>query len=401
MELEGEKRTVFVADDNPDNLRVLSDILEAEGYRTRASLTGEEMLKSISLEKPDLIILDVHMPGMDGYQVCTRLQSVEEHRDIPVVFCSALDESYNIVKGFEVGAVDYITKPFRAKEVLARIRTHIELHEKKAELEKLLEYTKSTQEHLVKTAKMNSIGVLMAGIAHEINNPINYIINSVEGFRRDFDEVKGLLDFFVTKYGADPEAPLKRIDYPVPLEEMDKLLTGIYAGSTKVHEIVKALRGFSKSGDEELESVDVEEEIDRAVLMTNHLFDSRTELVKNIENKKTLNIKPGRLSQVVLQLLENSLEAIAAKQGESRDKIILELKDDKDQEGFSIWIKDTGIGMSQEAMRRAFEPFYSDKGIGRHVGLGLTTAEHIVSDIGGKILIESTPGSGTSVRLMF
>jgi len=400
-------KSIFIADDNPDNLNVLSDILEAEGYNTRASLGGDEMLESIKLKKPDLIILDIHMPKIDGYETCTKLKESKETEHIPVIFCSALTEPFNIVKGFEVGGVDYITKPFRAKEVIARIRTHIELREKQLELENTLQYMKNAQNHLIQTEKMTSIAVLMAGIAHEINNPINYIINSVEGLKQDFSDVQKLLDFYtqvndISEAGFHEKIQnmLNEIEYPVLKEEMAKLLEGIYDGALKVHDIAKSLKEFTSTDNDEKQIVSIVSELDRALLMIRHKADAKTKIRQNIKNSATSFIQPGRLSQVFLQLLENAFEAIEAKteEGEKKIEINVETGSQKRPETI-VSISDTGCGMQKEDIEQSYEPFYTTKQEGKGTGLGLTTAYQIVNDIGGTLNITSTPEKGTTVQV--
>ena len=119
---------VLIVDDTVGNLKLLADMLTAEGLKVRPANSGELAMSCIELRPPDLILLDVRMPGMDGYEVCRRLKANKETRDIPVIFVSALDDGQARAKGFQVGGVDFITKPFLKEEVIARVRTHLELH---------------------------------------------------------------------------------------------------------------------------------------------------------------------------------------------------------------------------------------------------------------------------------
>ena len=118
---------ILIVDDTPDNLRILVGLLSEQGYLVRPAASGSQALNAVREKQPDLILLDVKMPGMDGYEVCERLKAAERTRDIPVIFISALGEIEDKVRGFEVGGVDYITKPFQNQEVLARIHTHLKL----------------------------------------------------------------------------------------------------------------------------------------------------------------------------------------------------------------------------------------------------------------------------------
>lgn len=127
--------TILIIDDNPDNLRLLSSILQDHGYRARAANNGKRALATIEKEQPGLILLDIMMPEMDGYEVCKKLKENKSTVNIPVIFTSALYETVDKVKAFSIGAVDYITKPFNSEEILARINTHLSLRALQVKLE--------------------------------------------------------------------------------------------------------------------------------------------------------------------------------------------------------------------------------------------------------------------------
>jgi DNA-binding response OmpR family regulator len=133
---QNELNTVLVVDDNSDNLRLLAAILKENQYKIRLAPNGERALATIHKEAPDLILLDVMMPAMDGFEVCRLLKADQETAGIPVIFISALDETIDKVKAFSIGGVDYITKPFKSEEVLARVRTHLTLRHLQRRLEK-------------------------------------------------------------------------------------------------------------------------------------------------------------------------------------------------------------------------------------------------------------------------
>lgn len=134
-----QNNEILVVDDTVANLKLLLDMLIEKGYKVRPANNGEQALASVAIRKPELILLDIKMPGMDGYEVCRRLKEDEETRDIPVVFISALDDLAARIKGFEVGGVDYISKPFQQEEVLMRVETHMQLHKMQENLEQLVE----------------------------------------------------------------------------------------------------------------------------------------------------------------------------------------------------------------------------------------------------------------------
>ncbi|MEG3866744.1 response regulator [Microcoleus sp. Z1_B2] len=196
--LTTNRANILVVDDTPENLRLLAGILSEKGYQVRPVPNGKLALSAAQKIPPDLVLLDIMMPEMDGYQVCQQLKASEITKDIPVIFISAINDVLDKVKAFAVGGVDFITKPFQVEEVLARIETHLKicslqqtLQEKNQDLAAALHELQATQEHLIQSEKMAALGQLIAGIAHEINTPLGIIgssINNIANFSDVFLE---------------------------------------------------------------------------------------------------------------------------------------------------------------------------------------------------------------------
>lgn len=181
-----EKETILVVDDTPENIDVLVGILRDQ-YKVRAALNADQAFKAISKNMPDLILLDIMMPEIDGYEVCRRLKEAPETKALPVIFLTAKTEVEDEIKGFSLGAVDYITKPISPPVVLARVATHlsltrarVSLESKNQQLNQTLADLNSAQDQLVMSEKMAALGQLVAGVAHEINTPLGAIKSSAE-----------------------------------------------------------------------------------------------------------------------------------------------------------------------------------------------------------------------------
>jgi signal transduction histidine kinase len=291
-------------------------------------------------------------------------------------------------------------------EIKVEERTH-ELQETNGALNLTLENLKQAQGQLVESEKMASLGQLTAGIAHEINNPINFVTSNVTPLRRDVDmlldalnniELIGLSDLSVADKQKKIHDYKEELDFDYLKEEVEHLLKGIYEGASRTAEIVKGLRIFSRVDEDDLKRADMNEGLDSTIVIINNLLDNRIEIIKNYEQLPPIECYPGKLNQVFLNIISNAIHAINQKFGEQNGGQITITTSSTEHEVI-IKIKDNGTGMDEKTKHKIFEPFFTTKEVGEGTGLGMSIAYNTIKKHNGQILIESKIGEGTEFIL--
>ena len=261
------------------------------------------------------------------------------------------------------------------------------------ELNETHDKLKSTQQQLVQSEKMASLGQLTAGVAHEINNPINFVSSSIGSLKRDIDDVKLLLKTYEEKPTEAP-ALAKQLDIPYTISEIDELMKGITEGASRTAEIVKGLRNFSRTDEAELKKADMNESLDSTVMiLQTKLKDKNIEVEKSFGKIPAINCYPGQLNQVFMNIISNSADAIDKENGK------IELQTLNDNKNVIIKIKDNGKGMTQEVQQKIFDPFFTTKDVGSGTGLGLSISYGIIEKHNGKIEVESEVGKGSEFTI--
>jgi two-component system, NtrC family, sensor kinase len=282
-------------------------------------------------------------------------------------------------------------------------RTH-ELKETNEELNKTLHDLKETQTQLVESEKMASLGQLTAGIAHEINNPINFVTSNVKPLKRDVDlllEIINKIEHIATTgiEAAEKEKQIKELketyDFDYLLEEISFLLKGINEGSSRTAEIVKGLRIFSRVDEDDLKRADLNEGLDSTIIIVNNLLNGKIRIDKQYGNLPLVECYPGKLNQVFLNLISNAIYAINAKSGDNKDGVIT-IQTLAHEQTVTISITDNGIGMKEATLKKLFEPFFTTKPVGEGTGLGLSISYNTIKKHNGSISVKSEWNIGTT-----
>lgn len=281
-----------------------------------------------------------------------------------------------------------------------------ELQQSNENLNEAMNKLKETQSQLVSAEKMASLGQLTAGIAHEINNPINFIASNVKPLKQDIDDVIQLIDFYSTIKDTD-DVKLKvaeahklkeELDIDYSIEEIGSLLAAIDEGALRTAEIVKGLRNFSRLDETDLKAANINDGIESTLTLLKNNFNGIITVQKELGDLPEIECYPGKLNQVFMNLLTNAAQAIEEKDPPPPEKII-KIKTWQDDDFVYISIKDNGIGMSEAVKQKIFEPFYTTKDVGKGTGLGLSIVFTIINNHNGLIDVNSEEGKGTEFIL--
>ncbi len=353
----GRRMKILIIDDEIKNIEVGISILKEEGdYHLIFATNGEDGIASAKKNSPDLILLDILMEPMDGYEVCTKLKSDPETEEIPIIFLTAKTDEDSIVRGFEIGGADYITKPFSSSELLARVKTQIKLKEY---YETILDQEKI----VLQQSKIAAMGELISNIAHQWRQPLNKISLNKEILVENYTH-KTLTDevFFTT---------------------VDSIKDVLNELSSTIDEFRRYF--ITKEFSEEFYVM-------KAIGDSKHILNPRFGNLNVLYNEKIdEDIKflgnLGEFRQIIMNIFSNSLDAIE-KKNVKEPVITVELT--KTVDTFSIAIEDNGGGIKEEIIDKVYEPYFSTKFHSIGVGLGLYSAKIVIEKyMNGHLYIET------------
>lgn len=392
---------ILIVDDQTANLQVLATVLSFSGYTDVECLADSRQLLQVCARfQPDLILLDLHMPHVDGLTALDQLATVIPEDDyLPVLMLTGDSSSEAKERALSHGAHDFLSKPLNRTEVQLRVKNlletrklHLQLKAQNTSLEQQVrERTEladelartnqkllQTQAHLIHSEKMAGLGQLVAGIAHEINNPLAFVINNIF-----------IVEEALAKISKDPELPPH---IGAKTGKMQQRIGDAHIGATRVKELVTKLRTFSRLDEGTIKTIDVHESIESVLLFLRHKLDNRIEVERNYGQVEKLTCLAGELNQVLMNVIANAIDAI---EGPGR----ITLTTAQQNGHFTIRVRDTGKGIPESIRNRIFEPFFTTKPVGQGTGLGLAISYGIVKAHHGSMEFTSAPGEGTEFIL--
>ncbi len=369
---------ILIVDDTQHNVQVLSQVTRAEGYQVIAAFNGTDAVELAKKRKPDLILLDVLMPDMNGYKVCEILKKDRELRDTPVIFLSALSDVESKIKGFKVGGVDYITKPFQREEVIARVELHLKLKKLERERERYIKELKKREKHLEQLIRAKD--EVMRIVSHDIRNPLTGII--------------GLSDLMLNNSEQSPEMTVRMVN-------------AIKKGGIEIMDLVNDILEMDFEKNEAFsinyEDVNLEELLNKVIELHNSTAISNSiKLTFDVEKDLPLiPVDSQKISQAIGNLISNALKFtpqdgivnVAACITANSPKVV------------RISVKDSGIGIPEENIPSLFNRHDRNRRLGlkgeKGSGMGLDIVKRYIELHEGKIEVESKVDEGTTFTIQF
>jgi len=355
----------LVVDDTPDIIRLVHNSLRTH-FKVISAEDGLKGLEMAVRERPSLVIADLMMPGIDGLELTRRLREGEETRHIPILMLTAKGDLEDRVAGLETGVSAYLAKPFSPRELLTQARALVQAQEATADI--------------MLSQRMDSLEIVAGGLAHEINNPLNYLKNALARVRMDAEALLG---------GKVTPAELARME-----QRMRELFDVAESGIKRIAATVELMSSYSKAGySRQVRNHDVFAAIREVVALVLPATGRPVHIDLDLIGDGTVECVPEELNQVITNLVQNAIEAAPDTGG------IVRVSGARDGDELVISVKDNGPGIRPEDIQRIFTPFFTTKGPGRGMGMGLTIVWRVVQSLGGTLEVKPGPGAEFVLRL--
>lgn len=414
-------KRILAVDDSPTFLDTLASVLQSEGYDVVLARSGDECIAMLGAQQIDCILLDLQMPGTDGLQACRHIKAAPGLREIPLIILTGRDDRPAMIDALGSGADDFIPKSSDFEVLKARVRAQLrrkqfedehrdirerlmradfltaearaerellrtrallveELEAKNEELSRAYAELQNAQQHLIQSAKMASLGELVAGVAHELNNPLAFVRSHVETVRRSLKVLDGVL-----QSEGQSEHQAAWVKAGSRLVEIDR-------GLERMSELVIKLRTFSRLDEGELKYVDLAESLESVLTILGHRCKNRIAITTDMAEPRHIECYASLLNQALMNLIANAIDAVPGLG-------TIHIASSWSGDDVVIRIADSGTGIPEHLRQRVMEPFFTTKPVGQGTGLGLSITYSIVQKHGGTLDLLPRPGGGTEAVL--
>ncbi|WP_159783145.1 response regulator [Sodalinema gerasimenkoae] len=402
--------TILVIDDEITTQLVLQDLLESEGHEVLMADDGQQGWELASQHSPNLIICDWMMPKTNGVDLCRQVKAEPQLEATFFILLTAREHLDDRVCGLNAGADDFISKPIETEELLARVRSGLRLNHLNQQLTQSLHDLQAAQVQLVQSEKMSSLGRLVGGVAHEINNPISFIYGNLSHIKEYTGDISRLIQHIRDDENFSREqllSALEEIDFDFVMADLENMLRSMKEGSERIREIVIALREFSSQERSGIHKIDLHHALDLAFSMLQPRLHNAQGSLSVMPIDKQYGELPkiegdiGLINQALLNVLENAIDAIfekaqGCKQDESWTPKLSITTRSLDDCWIEVEIVDNGVGIDSTLNGKVFDPFFTTKPVGQGKGLGLAVAYQIVvQQHGGQLSYDSGLNQGT------
>jgi len=385
-----KKYSVLLVDDEKDILDSLYDTF-IDKYQVHRANNAAEALDILKENQVDLVISDQRMPETTGVELFAQID--DKYPNMGKVLLTGYSELQAVVEAINKGSVDkYITKPWDEGEI-----THIVLEVLNARLKQSIEERKKIESKLVQSAKMASLGELVAGIAHELNNPLGFIHANLGNLKKFSKKIIDLIESYdkLDIPGGIREEIEKRkeeINYEYLRSRMTEMIERSSVGAGRMKKIIQDLKSFSRLDATDFAEADINGAIETTLNIMHNEYKNRIEIKKELGNLPLVDCYIAKLNQVFMNLLVNACHAIEGK-GE------IKIKTGTQNGSVQIEISDTGGGIPEDMVEKIFDPFFTTKPVGKGTGLGLSISYGIIKQHKGEIDVKSRPGEGTAFTI--
>ena len=387
---------VLLVDDVPQNIQVLGNILRNQGYSFALTASGVETTKLLQKTKPDIILLDIMLPDEDGFSICKRIKNNPDLEDIPIIFLSAKHDIKDKIKGFELGAVDYITKPFKDIEVIVRVQNHLQA---KLDRDKIEQYNRELEEvveqrtaELIKKERDSILAQFMQGIIHNVRGPITGVANGMNVISMMSDDMSAMLHDEQYTHILNEIKELNQLNQ----QKLESLLSDLNS----------MLKKSTNDMNEELEIIDINSIIQQEIDFLQVDLEFKNMVNKEIsicKDSLLVKVVAADISQIFQNLMKNAMDAMF-----DQDKKEMRIETGKSDQYAYFTISDNGPGIPEEIASRIFDPYFTTKpktskqkgNEPTGTGIGLRFCKSTAESYGGNIqLIKSKTGASFKVSI--